>query len=571
MKRKIRLAAALIIVAAAVVYGWGGLDGEFVFDDEYTVLHNPHIKSLWPPREAFAAPVNSPLRDRPVVSLTFSVSYALSGMNVAGWRSANLLVHIASALLLFGLIRRTLADDRIPPELRKASPGIAAAVALLWTVHPLQTSAVTYVTQRCESLAGFFYLAVLYCAIRSASSRRPAGWIAAAIVASILGMGTKAVMVTVPVAVLIYDRLFLSGSFKELWKKRGALYSGLVLSWGLLFYLVAVTPYPDIKTHRWWEYALTQPAVILHYLRLVFYPRPLVLDYGWQPALAAARIIPALLPVSAVFAATVIGLFRRRPWSFLGAWFFLILAPTSSVLPLEDLAFEHRMYLPLAAVILAAAALFWKALVRFLPGREKGRLVLAGSATLVLAVVLGLLTVGRNRDYRSSERIWRANLAARPGNPRAYNFLGNSLSRSRRPAEAERVFRAGLEVDHTYSPAHYNLALLLQGQGRLEEAARHYRTAVRHRPEFAESLNNLGVVLLELGRTEEGLEAWKESIRIEPGDPAPYFNLAKALAELGRIEEARIFLAGVLELRPDHAPAHELARRLSRARDGYRD
>jgi hypothetical protein len=194
------------------------------------------------------------------------------------------------------------------------------------------------------------------------------------VAACALGMGTKAVMVTAPLLVLIYDRVFLSDSLAAVFRRRGALYAGL---FGTLLILGAtgiagIVLNPARSTDLTLgigyagstplEYALTQPGVILHYLRLTLWPHPLCLDYAWPLAKSARAIVPPVLIVGALLAATIAS-FRRWPaLGFAGAWFFIVLAPTSSVIPVADVAFEHRMYLPLAGVIAVVAAAFTRLL-----------------------------------------------------------------------------------------------------------------------------------------------------------------------------------------------------------------
>ena len=142
-----------------------------------------------------------------------------------GFHAVNLLIHLLAALVLFGVVRRTLLTSSLKEQFGGAASGLAMAVALIWAVHPLLTESVTYLTQRTESLMGLFFLLTLYCAIRGASSGHPWRWYAVAIAACALGMGAKEVMATAPIVVLLYDRCFLSGSFREALPPAAALLS----------------------------------------------------------------------------------------------------------------------------------------------------------------------------------------------------------------------------------------------------------------------------------------------------------------------------------------------------------
>jgi protein O-mannosyl-transferase len=177
---------------------------------------------------------------RPVVNLSLALNYALGGSNVWGYHALNLAIHIILAgLTLFGVVRRTLLRPALRERFSPSAARLALVVAVLWTAHPLQTEAVTYVSQRCESLMGLFYLLTLYCFVRGADSQRCGWWFTLSVVACLLGMATKEVMVTAPLLVLLYDRTFVTGSFRKAWTRHRRLYLSLAGTWLLLGYLMA--------------------------------------------------------------------------------------------------------------------------------------------------------------------------------------------------------------------------------------------------------------------------------------------------------------------------------------------
>ena len=189
----------------------------------------------------------------------------------------------------------------------------------------------------------------------------------------------------------------------------------------------------DLPTCTPWQYACSQPGVILHYLRLAVWPDTLCLDYWWPVAKTAGEILPGALVIGGLLAATVWALWRAPAWGFLGAWFFVILAPTSSIMPIVDLAFEHRMYLPLAAVAAAAVCGVFL-LSRRLPPRQVAwaGLALAGLALAALAY----RTAQRNQDYENMTLMWNQVVALRPENGRALSNLGVLLAKEDRLDDA---------------------------------------------------------------------------------------------------------------------------------------
>src|SRR5262245_7463604 len=250
-------AIPLLLVGGGLAAFSDSFKGAFLLDDLFRIVRNEEIRKLWPP---WTLVVHS---GRPLVQLTLAVNYALGGLDVWGYHAFNLTVHLFAGLLLFGIVRRMLESDELRARYSGAAPWLAGAIAILWTVHPLQTESVTYIIQRGESMMGLFFLLTLYCTIRGASSPHPRGWYLAAIVACALGMGSKEVMVTAPLVVLLYDRMFLSPSFKDLFQRRWRLYAGLAATW-----LVAAASLANSREEEQvilvagltpWSYALTQP------------------------------------------------------------------------------------------------------------------------------------------------------------------------------------------------------------------------------------------------------------------------------------------------------------------------
>ena len=260
---------ALIIAAGVIVY-FNSFAGVFVLDDVSQIWQNTKIR---PPTSLSTILLHD---RRPLVTLSLAVNYAVAGgtEDLWGYHLVNLAVHLAAGLTLFGLVCRTLLLRPFRDKYARAAPWLAAAVAVIWVLHPLQTQSVTYLTQRAESMMGLFYLLTFYCCIRAADEKAAPLWHAAAVLACALGMASKAVMVTAPVLVLVFDRMFLADSFRELLRKRWMLCAGLVGTWAVLWG-TGVAPgvlSSDIQGSATvgfsfkgctpLEYALTQPKVI---------------------------------------------------------------------------------------------------------------------------------------------------------------------------------------------------------------------------------------------------------------------------------------------------------------------
>lgn len=555
-RRHVALAASLIAVVTALVYA-NSFAGQFVFDDQVVVVSNPDL-ALWPPAKALTGPPDSPSAGRPVVALSLALNHALGGLDVWGYHAFNLAIHVLAALALLGVARRTLSLDGIASSLRAAALPLATATALLWAVHPLQTQSVTYVSQRAESLMGLFFLLTLYGAIRFFEDPGRRKWLAAAVAACALGMLSKEVTATAPILVLLYDRAFVSGTLRAAWTRHRALYLGLAATWILFLGLLATAPRGrttgfGFENLTALDYLRTQANAVVGYLKLSFWPDPLVLDYGWPIARELGDYLPAALFLTALLAVTV-WLLRVRPrLGFLGAWFFLILAPSSSVLPIEsEIVAEHRMYLPLAAVVAAAVLAVWGLLAR-LPTAGVRRAAGAGLATVAVAA-LGFATVERNRDYHSEVALWQDNVRHVPDNHRARLNLGDALRREGRFREAAAELREAVRLRPGYARAHYNLALTLEAAGEHEAAEEAYREALSRSPEDRRSGQRLatlrvqdGMRHLERGAADAALAAFDEAIALDPTLALAHYQRGRVLAAQGRLDDAVASLRAAVE------------------------
>src|SRR4029077_8892669 len=421
----------LVILAAILVAYANSFSGTFVFDDWAWTAGNPHIGHLWPLWNTLQPPERVTGTGRPVVCLTLALNYAVSGLDPWSYHLANLAIHASAALVLFGIVRRTLQGPRLRDRFGTQANGLAAAISILWAVHPLQTESVTYIIQRMESLMGLFLLLTLYCVIRGDHSPRRLWRFAGAVACCALGMATKEGMATAPIIVLLYDRVFLADSWADLSHKRSRLYTGLAATWLILISLVIVNTargggLMEPPAVSWWRYALNQFGAIAHYLRLTFWPDTLCLDYSWQGStLPQSWIGVGVMLAVWLVAATGWALANAQPVGFLGAWFFLTLAPSSSVVPILDMVAERRMYLPLAAVVTLTVIAAWNGLSTLSRRFKLTPTTLGWAFFALITGALAWRTAQRNHDYHSEIGIWTDTTRQRPQNGRAWTNLGS--------------------------------------------------------------------------------------------------------------------------------------------------
>lgn len=559
------LAPAVLVLAVALAYA-NTLRAPFLFDDAGAVMENPTIRNL-ASLAIFQPPADgSTTTGRPIVNATFALNYALSGENVWSYHALNLAIHAAAALALFGFLRRTFASLQLKVSSFNCAAAALAAAAL-WALHPLQTESVTCIAQRTESLCGCFYLFTFYAFARATSpaaqpapgwrALTPARWLALSVSSSALGMATKEVMVTAPVLVFLYDRTFVAGSFAAAWRARRAYYLALATTWLVLIALLALNSGARGASAGFglgitpWSYLLTQADALVLYLRLALWPQPLVLDYGTAVVRSLTEVWWQGAVVLALLAATAASFFSHRPspraLGFAGAWFFLILSPSSSFVPLvtQTMA-EHRMYLPLAALIAVAVVGLSARLPTF-----------AAPCFAALSLAALFATVARNDLYRDPVVIWSDNVARLPSNPRGHHNLALALHHGGRAAESHAHFARAVSLDPAYVTAHFNWAVALLAESRAAEALPRLEATVRLAPDHLEAHRKLGLLHARAERLAPAAEHFRAVIRVVPTDADAHANLGNVLLLSGQPQAAIAAYETSLRLRPGDARTHE--------------
>ncbi len=571
-----RRSDAILAVGALVTLGVtaalyaGHLDGPFFYDDHVSVVRNPRIERLWPPTWAWHQGEN-PLAARPLAALTLALDFSLHGRSPRGYRIANLLLHGANALLLLGVARRLLGRW---PALRISEAegaGLAVALALLWALHPLQTDAVVYVTQRTELLVAFFYLLTLQASLRGfeAGSRRARrGWFGVAALACALGALSKEVIATAPLLVLLADRAFVSSAFRTALRRHAGLYAGLAACWVIVLALLVTGPRAaavslgqDVSSL---DYLRTQAGVVAEYVRLAVWPDGLRISHPLWTARSWSDVRPAGWLVAGGFAATLWALWRHPRPGFVGAWFFGILAPSSSFVPVvTEIAALRRMYLPLAA--LAGATVVGTFVALRAAGERAGRPGAGRRAAIGLgaaaALALGARTAERLPDFRSRVALWSADLRVDPGDPGAALNLAVALLEEGSAHEAldwlerGRASLARLDPDTRTAVLRVtSLDLIVaayDGLGRPDRARDFLRELATAYPDHARVQHAYGRACLRAASPQQALGPLRRAAELDPGASGPWRDLADAELRLGRRPRAIAALDEAIRRAPE--------------------
>lgn len=619
------LQLALIALVGMLAYS-NTLQVPFVIDDESSIVGNPVVKNL--SSFLFDGAGYSYNPRRVVGYLTLALNYHLGGLDVTGYHIFNTAVHLANAALVFVLLRLTLRTPLFtadglssPPSMEQDQQSlrfVPLVTALLFVSHPLQTQAVTYVVQRLASLAALFYLCSLACYILARLRQEKSGrlfdgksalFYFGALLTAVLAMKTKEICFTLPMAVVLYEFSFFGAGFRKrlifllpiaatlVIVPLGLMHSGKPLG-ELLGEMSAMARETDTISRG--DYLLTQFSVIVTYLRLIVLPVNQNLDYDYPVyhSLFAPKVFASFLLLASLVALALY-LYRRsargeaaveaaaKPRLRLAAfgifWFFITLAVESSVIPIRDVIFEHRAYLPSVGIFLAMAALGAP-----LAGALKPRS--AAAALCAVVAVLSMVTWQRNLVWGSAVRLWqdsaqkspqkvrpRNNLAIalmaqgrideaiaqlevalklQPTNPDALRNLGAAYELKGGVDQAIAQYEVALQANPNNKYAHYNLGVSYNKKGLQDRAMAEFLLAVKLDPGYAEAHNNLGVIFGNKGMMEQAVGEFRLATKLDPGSAEAHKNLGFALDKSGRAEEALAELRIAAALQPGNAEVY---------------
>lgn len=544
----------VLVLAGAIAYQ-PALDGPFLLDDIPSIVENPTIRDAGD----IGAVLNPPgggltVQARPFLNASLAMNYATAETEPRGYRLTNIIIHLLNGLLLFSIVRQLVKRGRGFDPLREQASWIAFAVALLWVVHPLATTAVSYIIQRAESMMSLFYLLTAWAFLKATASKLAAPWLVLSAFACLLGMATKEVMVSAPLAVLFLDRTFIAVSWRDILARRKAYYAALFATWILLATLLLDAGFARGESTgagrvSLADYLLTQVFAIPLYLKQLLLPTGLVFDHGVR-VVGGWRVVAGGIVLLTVVVLLVVS-WRKRWYALLyGAWLFAaLLAPTSSLIPIQTQTIgEHRVYLA-GSIILFALVSLWFLLTPHMKQPLRRYLPLA------VAVIFLVLTYQRNRLFASGQAVWEDTIAKVPGNARAYYNLARAKRDAGNIVDALADYRKATEIDPQDYKAWFNLGNAEQSMRNHPAAASAYEQAIAINPAYARAHNNLAITYNALGRREDAIRALTTSLEYEPGNARRWLNRGVLQMSLARYREALHDFTQAAELEPGYAKA----------------
>src|SRR3989339_347220 len=571
---------AILIFLGLVIYS-NTLRSEFQLDDIEFIVNNEHIRSF----DEIAAYSRTIAPTRFISFLSFALNYHFGKLNVLGYHVFNLGIHLISALLVWWLVVLVYSTPWL--KTMKANDDgqyIGFFAALLFVSHPVQTQAVTYITQRFASMAAMFYLASVcfYLKSRLSVSRNKfdVRYAVAALVAAIFGLFTKEIVITLPLAILLIERLLLAS------KREQGNSPGISIFKLLLFcfiFIGFISPFlfsfnisniflgqkmsgshdGDIITLG--KYLITQLKVWAIYLRLVFFPINQNIDYDL--ALSSNVFEPAVMFSYFMLMTVMFFAYRiRRVYPvFAFAVFWIIITLSCELIPRSHVIFEHKLYLPSVGIFIAIA--FW--LSRSIKDREKLMAV-----TTVIVAVLSVTTYARNNVWRTEISLWEDACSKSPNKYRpnlnlgkaylannelnkalmyiekaieivpssyAYTNRGIIFSKRQKFDEALKDFQMALDIDGSFPQAYityFHRGNIFMATGKYDEAFDDYKIVIKLKPKYLRAYNNRGTLYLQLNEYDLALKDFNKVIDINPDLGFGYLNRALVYRAKGQYKEA---------------------------------
>ncbi len=479
----------LCLVAVAVILCYSNsLQGDFQFDDDLTITENERIKDLnnYLKMDWVSAGLDG---SRPVTEFTFALNYAVGGLNPTGYHFLNLLIHLAVVSLVYVFTRDMIfLSGHEKPEIP------AIIVAGIFGLHPVQSESVSYISQRSEALASLFYLMSLLLFIKAGRKGTAVHGLflyVAGLFAFFLGLGSKEIIVTLPLVYLLYDFYFLE---KKSLLKRLIIPAPFIIA-VLIYIIKRLLILKDntmmgfgVRETTIWEYLMTQFRVIVTYLRLIVFPVNQNLDYDYPVSrhFFEPGVVLSFVFLFLIVAFAIIFRHKFKAASFGALWFFIVVSPTSSFVPIIDVIFEHRIYLAMWGIVMATVMLSYNVYEKLsfkFPDNFKKIKRISMMIIVLLLMILGISLHERNRVWQSKLSLWTDVASKSPNKARAHNNLGNCYFIRNDFVSAIPEYRRAILIDRKWHESYYNLAVSLEKTGKASEAVYYYMVFVNEAPD----------------------------------------------------------------------------------------
>jgi tetratricopeptide (TPR) repeat protein len=572
---------ALIVFLGILVYS-NTFQVPFHFDDKAFIVNNPLLKdfryfvdSSMVHEAIVSEDIKVYFRTRPVGALSLWANYRLGGLDVWGYHAVNIALHLANALLVYLLVLLTFSTPLLSESFLKDRRRLIALFSgLLFVAHPVETEAVTYITQRQVLLAATFYLLSLFLYVNwrlgttvpssGFGIRRRGLLYFLSILSCVLAMKSKETAFTLPIAIALYEFLFFRNGLT-----RRALYLvpflatlfvipltylSIYMDTGVWSTLREITSIAPDTAHP--EYMYTQFTVTIENIRLLFLPMGQHVDH-YTPAYHSFFDPPVFL--SFFFLLCTLGLsvylyyYSRVADSALLIvssgifWYFLTFAVESSFLPINEIMVEYRIYLPSVGILVSAVVLF------FHQFRASNK---AAIAFLGVILLLAGAAYSRNAVWQNEISLWEDSVGKSPMKARAHYNLGKAYERNDMPDLAIEHFDTAISLDPGHMNAYVSMGNALLSKGQVDDAMRRYMKALMLDPKDSGTRTHLGNAFRAKGQIDQAIIQYRIAAELNPNDRNANFNLGVIYFASGMLDEARFHLESIASMEPDNTGVH---------------
>jgi protein O-mannosyl-transferase len=552
--------ALAIVVAVVIVFAPVARYGFVNFDDPQYVSENPFISDGLTLRGvSWAFTTGYAGNWHPLTWISHMLDVQVFGLNAGAHHLMNVVLHTASALLLF-----------VPLYRMTGAMGRSWFVAALFAVHPLHVESVAWVAERKDVLSTLFWLLTIGAYVRysDAASRNPGPrspasglWYLLVVVLFALGLMAKPMLVTLPVTLLLLDvwplrRIAVAPSLREKVPLFALAIASSVVTFIVQQQAGAVKELASFPVGRRVANAL---VAYVSYMGKTLWPTSLAAIYPYPESIAGWQVAAAIAAL-AIVTWLAVRVRRDHPYVLVGwLWYLVTLVPVIGLIQVGSQPIADRYtYVPLIGLFIIVA---W-GVPEILARRRVTTTVLATAAVVVVAACV-VAAREQVHHWRNSIALWQHAVSVTTENYRAQGNLGHALAAEGRLDEAIQHYTEAVHIRPSYAEAHNNLGLALARQGRIEEAIPHYTEALRLLPDYFEAHSNLGAALAGSGRYADAINHFSIAVRLQP-EPAQarqnlvraHYEFGRVLAERGEVDSAIQQFLEALRLDPTNADVH---------------
>lgn len=545
----------LILIVVSFIYVQT-LDFGFVFDDNQTILQNKdihtltNIGSLWKVH-----------RTRFTSTLSYALNYYFGKYNAATYHLLNLIIHYVNGIAVFFLITVIQKTPLLKKNNLSKIRTLPLIISLIFVSHPIQTQAVSYLAQRSTIIVALFYFSCIVFYLNYRLETKKIFWknlfLLLSFISAFFAFISKENSYSLPVSIILTETSFFGFHKKKIKYYIFLTLSYIFIAFGLYIFTI-ILPYGNYlkninsitsMTHDQpisrFSYLLTELSVIRTYIRLLILPYNQNIDYDYRLSknlLDLPTLLSFIFLFSIIFTAIK---FRKKRMIFFGIFFFFIaLSVESSIIPIADVIFEHRLYLPSLGFIIILVTCLYKLF------ESKNIIKYFYTVITVWIFCLSFVAFNRNHVWTNEVSLWTDSFKKSPNKSRTAYNLGVALADAGNITLSKKQFEKTIELNPKYIDAYHNLAYIYETNQNYQKAEEYYNLALAINPSDGHIQNGLGSLYIKEGRFQDALKQLSSAYEKEPKNVSFILNYALANASSGNMDKAILILQNAMKIYP---------------------